>query len=122
MQGLGERSAAALASGEGAHPLARQVVETDEAEHPAYLAVPGFALGPLLQGGHVVDEAERGEAARVAALLRQVAESATDAGALLGHVRIEARGSGIDRRLARARWPGSAAASSCRRRWDRAGR
>ena len=119
---LGEHDASALAARERAHPLGRHVGQSDQVDDPAYLLVTGVGVGPLLEDRHVVHEGERREPAGKARLLWDVAETAP--------YRHPARRSwwGPPRAPAPhpgrrpARWPGSGASWSCRRRWVPAAR
>ena len=122
MQGLGDADPPAHAAGELADPLVHDRLEPDQGEDPADLVVAGPAVGPLLEDGDVVDELEGGELAVEARLLGQVAEPAPHgepAVAVDGSRPSTSTRAGVGRA---ARWPGCAAASSCRRRSGRAGR
>jgi len=90
-QRLRQRDPAPLAAGHGPDPLGRGVGQPDLVEHPAHLRVPGGRVGPLLEERDVVDERERGEAARESDLLREVAQPAADLGALRQHLDVPAQ-------------------------------
>ena len=88
-QCLGEAGPVPLPAGEPAQLRGGEVGETHQLEHPAYLLVAGVAVGPLLEGGHVVDERERREPAGEAVLLGQVAQPAADGGPAVRIGRVE---------------------------------
>ena len=90
-QRLGQRGPPALAAGHGPDPFRAEVGQPHQVEHAAHFRVPRGRLGPFLEQRDVVHEREGGEATREADLLRQVAELAADAGALGGHLRVQAQ-------------------------------
>ena len=84
------------------------------------LAAPPVPVGVLLEHGDVVDQLDRGERRVERRGLREVAEPAPDLEPLATATAGSPPSNEIGPRPAPARWPASGAASSCRRRWDRA--
>ena len=121
-QRLSQDDATSLAAGQGADPLGGDVGQPDEVDDTAYLVVPGREVAPLLEDRQVVDERERRETAGEAGLLGHVAEPTSYGDPAVGSSSGPLRGSAPSPGRPRARWPGSAAWWSCRRRWGRAAR
>lgn len=77
-QGGGQRGPLARPAGQLPQPLSAYVGEPDLVQYAPHLAVPGGAVGELLEDRHVVDELEGGEVGMEPGGLRQVAETAPD--------------------------------------------
>ena len=120
-QGLGQPDPPALTAGQGPDPRVARSVEVDVGEDPSYLLDAALGLVPLLEHGHVVDEPVGSEAARVAELLRQVAQPPANLGALRRRGRVAAQDPHLALVGTEHGGERCAAGSSCRRRWVRAG-
>jgi hypothetical protein len=81
-QGLREREAAPLPTGELADLDRRSALELHGGQHTADLGVAGHLVVPLLEHGDVLEESEHRHAGGELDLLRQEAEPAPDLGPL----------------------------------------